>query len=121
MRKTLAVFLSLLFAVGVFGQGARSVTINWTASPSSGVTGYNVYKASTACSGATFAKANSTPITGLSYSETGLADGVTRCYYVTALSATAESGPSSTIQITTPTITASNTLLPPATATGIVQ
>jgi 2-keto-3-deoxy-6-phosphogluconate aldolase len=117
------IFAAIL-AVGVFfsgssafAQGTHTITLTWPTSSSAGVTGYNVYKFFGACpaAGTAFTKITATPIIATTFSETGIADNVTRCYHVTAVAAAGESSPSGTIQITTPTFTPSAAvLLPPA-------
>ena len=54
--------------------------LNWTASPSSGVTGYNVYRST--ASGTGYTKINSSLVSGLTYTDATVIDGVTY-YYVT--------------------------------------
>ncbi len=109
--KRLLVFL--LFASPAFAQ-AHSNTFSWAASASSGVTGYNVYKATGTCSAtATFIKLTITPQTALTFTDSTPTAGQTNCYYVTAVSAGGESGQSSQIQATTPMVIASAVPLPP--------
>lgn len=107
-RLILAAALWFALAVPAHAQtpGNRKVTLSWT--PVATATGYNVYKNLTGgCGGSpTFMKITATPITATTFSESGLADGVTRCYYVTAVNAAGESTPSGTVQITTPIYTA---------------
>lgn len=92
----------------------HTITLSWAAV--SNVTGYNVYKAFSACAGATFTKVTPSPVTATAFSETGLPDGVTRCYYVTAVNANGESLPGGKIQITTPMYIAPAAAPPPAPA-----
>jgi fibronectin type 3 domain-containing protein len=56
------------------------VLLNWTASPSQGVTGYNVYRSTT--SGTGYAKINSSAVGGLSYTDSTVSNATTY-YYVT--------------------------------------
>jgi fibronectin type 3 domain-containing protein len=109
MIKRILLLFAVFLASGVaaFGQatiGTHTVSLSWPAVASA--TGYNVYKAQSACPGATFAKITATPVTTPSFSESGLPDGATRCYYVTTVNAAGESTPSGTRQITTSTYTA---------------
>lgn len=96
----------IVFTLNLKAQtpGNRTVSLSWPAVPTA--TGYNVYKVQGPCAGGTFNKITATPITAPTFMETGLADGVTRCYRVTAVNAAGESTPSGTIEITTPTYTA---------------
>ena len=91
--------LLILVAASAFAQ-ARSVTVRWLANPAdTGVSGYNVYRATGACSPApapaAFVKRNATPVTTLVYNDANISLG-TYCYYVTALGGGLESAPSGT-------------------------
>jgi fibronectin type 3 domain-containing protein len=59
---------------------AHSTALNWVASTSSRLAGYNVYRSTT--SGGPYAKVNSTPISGTHYTDSGVQAGQTY-YYVT--------------------------------------
>ena len=85
--------LFLLSATLAFGQSNRTVTLTIGASPTAGVTGYNVYRAPTACNVSTlFAKITPTPITGLTLDDPRPIG--TYCYYATAIGVGLESAPS---------------------------
>jgi cellulose 1,4-beta-cellobiosidase len=115
-----AFILSLPSLARAQTPGSRSISLSWQ--PSVNATGYNIYKSQSACAGATFAKITPTPITAVTFTETGMADGVTRCYYITAVNATGESTPSGTIQVTTPVSTNPIAgLSPPASLTASSQ
>lgn len=99
-----------------FGQGPSSpysVNLSFTASTSSGVTGYNMYRApyTTACG--TYAKLNSSPFTATTYSDNTATMGA-YCYGATALApvngTSEESGLSNIV---------SNIIIPPAPPTGL--
>ena len=62
------------------GGSSHSVLLNWTASPSPGVTGYNVYRSLT--SGTGYVKLNSSAVGGLSYTDSTVSNSTTY-YYVT--------------------------------------
>jgi putative Ig domain-containing protein len=62
------------------GGSSYSVLLNWTASPSPGVTGYNVYRSLT--SGTGYVKINSSAVGGLSYTDSTVSNSTTY-YYVT--------------------------------------
>jgi|SRR5690242_3978518 hypothetical protein len=94
--------------------GTHSNTLTWAASAST-VTGYNVYKFAGVCAGtplASFTKV-ATNISALTFTDSGLADGATNCYFVTAVSATGESQSSGTLQLTSPIYTANTNPGPP--------
>jgi Malectin domain/Putative Ig domain len=67
-------------SIAISAAAAHSVMLNWTASPSSGVTGYNVYRSTAAGSG--YTKINSSVVSGLTYTDATVIGGVTY-YYVT--------------------------------------
>lgn len=67
-----------------------SVSLNWDASTSSNISGYNMYRAvyTTACG--TFSKINSALITTLSYTDSVVVDGTNYCYATTAVNSSNE-------------------------------
>jgi len=69
----------------VTGYGAvpHSVTLNWVASTSSNIAGYNVYRAMT--SGGPYTKTNTSLITTTSYVDTSAQAGIIYYYVVTAV------------------------------------
>lgn len=67
---------------GVAGTG-HSVSLNWSASTSSNVSGYNVYRAA-GLTGA-YSKLTAAPVTGLKYTDTSVVNGETYLYTVTAV------------------------------------
>jgi bacillopeptidase F len=64
------------------------VLLNWTASPSPGVTGYNVYRSLT--SGTGYVKINSSAVGGLSYTDGSVSNGQTYYYVSTSLDASGD-------------------------------
>ncbi len=62
---------------------AHSVTVKWTASVSSGVAGYNVYRGTQA--GGPYTKLTATKVTGTSYTDSSVTSGTTYYYVVTAV------------------------------------
>jgi bacillopeptidase F len=80
---------------------AYSVLLNWAASPSPGVNGYNVYRSTTG--GAGYAKITPSPVGGLTYTDTTVMDGQIYYYVVTSLDATGdESAYSEDVQMSIP-------------------
>jgi hypothetical protein len=79
------------------------VTMTWTASTTSGVTGYNVYRSQT--SGTSYTKLTSTPLsaTTTTYTDPGVTAGATYYYVATALVGTSESGYSNQATAIVPT------------------
>src|SRR5215467_5367 len=85
-------------AVGVSGSGisntSHSVALSWSASSSSGVTGYYIYRSTV--SGTSYTRINSTPTASLKFTDGTVASGKTYYYVVTALNSSgAESSHSS--------------------------
>ncbi|MGB2635563.1 MAG: putative Ig domain-containing protein [Candidatus Acidiferrum sp.] len=89
------------FSITVSAGSGHSVTLNWTASPSSGVTGYNVYRSTVNGSG--YAKINPSPVAGLTYTDGTVAASQTYYYVTTAVDAAGdESGYSEVFQAVIP-------------------
>lgn len=76
------------------GQGCHFITLNWAASASSGVTGYNIYR------GTSPGGESSTPlntggaVTGTSFTDVGTVSGTTYYYVIKATNGSIESPPS---------------------------
>ena len=86
---------------GLQATGSQSgIALTWTASNATGLTGYNVYRSTTA--GGTYTKLNSTPVTPASYNDTTAPAGATSYYQVTAVNATGESERSATANAARP-------------------
>jgi hypothetical protein len=64
----------------------RTVTLNWTASVSSGVVGYNVYRSTV--SGGSYSKINGTPVAATTYADTTVQTGQTYYYVARAVGST---------------------------------
>ena len=80
--------------------GAHSVTLNWNASGSAGILGYNVYRGGQ--SGGPYAKVNAGLLANSDYLDTSVLAGQTYFYVVTAVSAAAESGFSAEVKAAVP-------------------
>jgi hypothetical protein len=99
--------LLLLMVSGVlFAQTQiHSVTLRWKDSANPPGTTYNVYKVSGACPSTaptignfgSFVKINTAPVPTMIYQDFAVSPGNSYCYFVTAVSATAESAPSGEI------------------------
>src|SRR5712672_2595085 len=70
-------------------QSVHSVSLTWSSSPTTTVTGYNVYR--TTISGSLFARVNSAPVTGLAYTDSSVQNGLTYYFVTTALDPNGES------------------------------
>jgi hypothetical protein len=67
---------------------AYSVMLKWTASPSPGVTGYKVYRSTVSGSG--YSKINSSVVSGLTYTDATVVNGVTYYYVTTSVDSSGE-------------------------------
>ncbi len=67
------------------GTGAHVVDLSWTASSSSGVTGYNVYRSTTNTSQSQFTLINTSPVVGTSFEDSNVTAGQTYYYKTTAI------------------------------------
>jgi len=91
--------------IAVAGAGvafsSNSVGLNWTASSSSGIVGYNVYRATQP--GTAFSKLNASVVAGTSYVDTSVVASESYSYHVTAVTSQGEeSSPSSPASATIP-------------------
>jgi hypothetical protein len=86
------------------GTGIHGVSLSWTASTSSGVEGYNVYRG-TGSGGESTTPLNSTPITATTYTDENVTAGTTYYYVVTAVATggTTQSVDSNEASATVPT------------------
>jgi fibronectin type 3 domain-containing protein len=80
---------------------SHSVTLSWTASTTSGVTGYNVYRSTT--TGGPYTKLTATAVSGTTYTDSSVTAGATYYYVATALVGSSESGYSNQTSATVPT------------------
>ena len=79
----------------------HGVTLTWTASTSSNVAGYNVYRATT--TGGPYSKVTPSRVASLSYNDTAVQAGATYFYVVTAVDTSSnESGYSTQVQARIP-------------------
>jgi fibronectin type 3 domain-containing protein len=62
-----------------------SVSLSWTASTSSNISGYNIYRAVYTTTCGSFSMINPTLNTSTSYSDSGVTDGTSYCYTTTAV------------------------------------
>jgi hypothetical protein len=68
----------------------HSVNLSWSASTSSSISGYNVYRAAYASACGSFSKINSLLNTGTLYTDSAVADGAIYCYATTAVNTSNE-------------------------------
>lgn len=69
----------------------HTVSLSWTASTTSGVTSYNVYRAVFGTSCGSYSNVGSTPSSTTAYTDSVVADGTTYCYATTAVDPSGES------------------------------
>jgi archaellum component FlaF (FlaF/FlaG flagellin family) len=72
--------------VSLSGTGDHNMVLAWNASPTTGVTGYNVYRGTTA-GGESSTPLNSTPVSGTTYKDESVTAGATYYYVVRAIAA----------------------------------
>jgi len=88
--------------VSLSGTGTPDVILSWTASSSSGLVGYNVYRGTTS-GGESTTPLNSTPISGTTYVDVNVTAGQTYYYFLMSVSSGGElSAPSSETAATVP-------------------
>jgi hypothetical protein len=84
----------------------HSVNLSWSASTSSNVSGYNIYRAAYASACGSFSKINSLLNTGTLYTDSAVVDGATYCYATTAVNTSNEesgySNVASNVQVPAP-------------------
>jgi hypothetical protein len=68
----------------------HSVNLSWSASTSSNVSGYNIYRAAYASACGSFSKINPLLNTGTLYTDSAVVDGATYCYATTAVNTSKE-------------------------------
>jgi hypothetical protein len=68
----------------------HSVNLSWSASTSSSVSGYNIYRATYASACGSFSKINPLLNTGTLYTDSAVVDGATYCYATTAVNTSNE-------------------------------
>jgi titin len=71
-------------SVSLTGTGLHDVILTWTASPTIGVAGYNVYRGTTS-GGESATPINSAPINGTTYMDENVTAGATYYYVVTSV------------------------------------
>ena len=88
--------------VSLVGGGSHDVVLTWSASPSTTVMGYNVYRGTTA-GGESYTPLNSTPINGTTYVDADVTAGTEYFYVLTSVTSGAvESGRSNETSVTVP-------------------
>lgn len=75
--------LAILVTGAGVAAAAHSVSLNWAASNSSGVTGYNVYRSTV--SGGPYTKLDAAPVTALDYTDTSVQSGTDYFYVLTSV------------------------------------
>jgi hypothetical protein len=79
-----------LTGTGTATAPVHSVNLSWSASTSSNVSGYNIYRAAYASACGSFSKINSLLNTGTLYTDSAVVDGATYCYATTAVNTSNE-------------------------------
>jgi titin len=86
------------------GTSVHDVILTWTASPTAGILGYNIYRGTTA-GGESTTPLNSTPVNATTYVDTTVTAGIKYFYVVTAVAGngTTQGSPSNEASATVPT------------------
>jgi fibronectin type 3 domain-containing protein len=84
---------------GTTPQSTHAVNLSWTASTSSDVSGYNIYRATYIDSCGSFLKINSTLNTSTLYTDSEVIDGTSYCYAATTVNTRNEESSYSNIAI----------------------
>jgi fibronectin type 3 domain-containing protein len=79
-----------LTGTGTTTAPVHSVNLSWSASTSSNVSGYNIYRAAYASACGSFSKINSLLNTGTLYTDSAVVDGAMYCYATTAINTSNE-------------------------------
>ena len=77
-------------SVPISGAGTHDVVLNWTASPTTGIAGYNVYRG-TSPGGESTTPLNPTPVSEVTYTDAGVTPGTKYYYIVTAVASNGQS------------------------------
>lgn len=77
------------------GQGCHFISLNWTASTSTGVTGYNIYRGTSPGGESSTPVNTGGPVSGTSFTDTTTVSGTTYYYTIKATNGSLESAPSS--------------------------
>ncbi len=88
--------------VSLAGAGGHDVVLSWTASPSGGVIGYNIYRGTTS-GGESATPLNSSPLSGTEFTDENVTAGTEYFYTVTAATSGSQSAASSETSATVPT------------------
>lgn len=92
---------TVVFSLAVAAGAGHSISLNWDASVSSATTGYNIYRSN--FSGSGYDMVNSTPVSGLAYTDATVVGGLTYYYVSTAVDPSGdESAFSNEIQLSVP-------------------
>ena len=76
------------------GQGCHFISLNWVPSTSSGVTGYNIYRGTSAGGESATPLNSGGPVSGTSYTDVNTVSGTTYYYIIKATNGSSESVPS---------------------------
>jgi hypothetical protein len=89
--------------VSLSGAGTHDVVLSWTASPTSGILGYELYRG-TSPGGEGSSPINATPVAGTTYTDSSVTAGITYYYTITSLlsSGSSQSSGSSEVSAAVP-------------------
>lgn len=87
----------LVVIKAALGQGCHFISLNWTASTSTGVTGYNIYRGTSPGGESSTPLNTAGPVSGTSFTDTTAVAGVTYYYFIKSTNGSAESSPSTEV------------------------
>lgn len=82
------------------GQGCHFITLSWGASPSSGVTGYNIYRGTSPGGESSTPLNTGGPVSGITFTDTTTVSGTTYYYVIKSTNGASESSPSTEVSAT---------------------
>lgn len=87
----------LVVIKAALGQGCHFINLTWTASTSTGVTGYNIYRGTAPGAESSTPLNTGGPVTGTTFADTTTVSGTTYYYVIKSTNGFTESGPSTEI------------------------
>ena len=90
----------LVVIKAVLGQGCHFISLNWTASSSAGVTGYNIYRGTSPGAESSTPLNTGGPVASTSFTDTTAVSGTKYYYVIKSSNGSSESGPSTEVSAT---------------------
>ena len=87
----------LVVIKAALGQGCHFISLSWAASPSTGVTGYNIYRGTSPGAESSTPLNTGGPVSGTTFTDTKTTSGTTYYYVIKATNGSVESAPSTEV------------------------